>query len=209
MTLPVEVQEALIALADQGEVVWQKVAAITADLLEQDGAVRMRVYQDVAATLGMKGSGVRAWVGVYKMVGDDLLTEFPQYRFTHWRTFISAAAKTGRSVADLAMQYAVTEGDYAGMPIPPDALAAQLGNPRDNRDPYLKALDRAASAIATAQRHMPTEAPNRAAWMVGLRQAQDLVEKLVEMGGCYFNPGCGAGMVLDAQEAERASEPAS
>ncbi len=185
MSLPPEVQEALIALADQGEVVWQKVAAITADLLEQPGAVRMKVYQDVGATLGMKAAGVRAWTGVYKSVGDDLIQEFPQFRFTHWRTFLGAAAKQGKTVADLAMQYAVTEGDYAGLPIPPDALAAQLGNPRDERHPYVKALERAANALATSERHM---LPDHPAWMVGLRQAQDLIEKLAQLAAAELEP---------------------
>lgn len=150
--IPPDVQEQLIALADAGENVWQQVAVIALQLCEQPGAQKMRIYQDMAALLGMKKSGIRNWVNTYAAVGDDVLTEFPQFRISHWRVLMAAAHRQNVPVVQLAMQWAATEDSYGGRPIPPDALAAKLGKPVDERLPLVKALERAGSAVASAQR---------------------------------------------------------
>lgn len=154
--LPDEVRERLIALADAGEHVWQAVAVITLDLLAQPGVAKMRTYADVGACLGMRAAGVRAWCGVYQAVGDDLLVEFPQFRFTHWRVLTAAANRLKKPLPDLAVEWAATADSYAGQPIPPDALQAKLGRPADDRPPLVKALERAEAAILAAQRNCPT-----------------------------------------------------
>ncbi len=154
MNMPDEVRDRLIALADANEHVWQAAAAITLELLDMPGAQKMMVYADVAACLGMKSAGVRAWCSVYKAVRDDLLQEFPQFRITHWRMLIAGARRLGRPLADLVMEWARTADAYAGMPIPPDALAAKLGKPREDDEggPFEKAIERACRAIVSAQR---------------------------------------------------------
>lgn len=154
MIIPGDVRERLIALADAGEHVWQLVAVMTLDLLDQPGVQKMQVYTDVAACLGMKGSGVRAWCTVYRAVGDDLLVEFPQFRLSHWRLFITASRRLKRPLLDVVMEWAATADDYGGLPVPPDRLAAGLGqsDAEDNRSPFEKAIERACLAVISAQR---------------------------------------------------------
>lgn len=151
--LPEEVRERLIALADAGEHVWQAVAAITLDLLAQPGVQKLRLYADVGACLGMKSAGVRAWCGVYQAVGDDLLVEFPQFRFTHWRVLTAAANRLKKPLVDLTLAAAASADNYGGQPVPPDVLAVQLGKPQDDRPALLKALERAGAAVVAAQRN--------------------------------------------------------
>ena len=134
--LPEEVRERLIALADAGEHVWQAVAAITLDLLAQPGVQRLRLYADVGACLGMQSAGVRAWCGVYQAVGDDLLVEFPQFRFTHWRVLVAAANRLKRALVDLTLAAAASADNYGGLPVPPDVLAVQLGSPGMTARPW-------------------------------------------------------------------------
>jgi hypothetical protein len=53
---------------------------------------------------------------------------------------------------ELTAEVAATADHYSGLPIPPDALAAKLGAPKDDRPPLVKALERAGAAIVSAQR---------------------------------------------------------
>jgi hypothetical protein len=151
--IPDETRELLVALADEGEKVWQEVAVVTMQLLGEPGAVKMRIYSDVGACLGMKSAGVRSWVGTYQAVGDDLLAEFPQFRYSHWRILVPAARKSGKSIAELAMAWAVTADAHNGMPVPPDKLAAALALPKGEKDPLIAGLERAGAALVSAMRY--------------------------------------------------------
>jgi hypothetical protein len=190
-SLPEAVRERLIVLADQGEAVWQQVALITLGLLAEPTAVKMKIYQEVGACLGMKSAGVRSWVSTYQRVGDDLLAEFPQFRYTHWRTLLGAAHRTNKSLGELAAQWAATADDYAGLPVPPDKLAAVLGTPKDERPPLVKALERASGALVSAMRAAPPD-------------MQSELERTAEVGDALIEQAAAVLGVTDAP-AQRAT----
>ena len=113
----------------------------------------MEIYQDVAVLAGQKASTVRAWATYPKIIGDDLLAEFPQFGLSHWRLLVRAARQTKSPLIVVVGQWAATAGDFGGMPIPVDALAAKLDGRPDERNPYARALERAQRALASMARH--------------------------------------------------------
>lgn len=158
VTISPELRDDIIALSESGERAWRGIAIAARLILTKSDSPRMQVYQDVAALARQKAATIRAWVGMHKAVGDDLLAEFPQFGLAQWRLLVRAARQSGRELSAITVEWAATSDDYAGLPIPPDALAAKLdGGPQRDADPYRRALERAERALASAARHAPTE----------------------------------------------------
>src|SRR3990167_2817498 len=151
--IPDDLRDRIIALADAGEIRWRGIAVITRAILTQTDIPRMRVYGDVAALAREKAGTVRAWTTYHKIVGEALLDELPVFGYSHWRLLVRAARQSGRELSDVALEWAATADDYAGLPIPVDALAAKLNGRPDPRPPYERARERAQRAVASMARH--------------------------------------------------------
>lgn len=172
VTLSGEAQNALMAAADYGEKQWLRVARITAsELAMRDGVPKMAMYSEIAKWSKTGADAVRAWHGLYRDVGEDLILEFESvFGIAHWRIMIPCARRSETvgstpkkeradmlrsEIARIAMEWAATADDYSGMPIPVDALAAKLGKPKDKRTDWEKAVDAAQRAATRLLRHAP------------------------------------------------------
>ena len=174
LAIPQRAQEQLIALADAQEEVWRGTSKIIVALIKDsesdamaEGVVvqKMKLYQDVAALVGVKSVTVRGWLRVYKRVGDDLLDQYP-FRFAHWRTLLKlVTGKTvdekRRNLEELAEQYAATSDDYGGKIIPPDVLSEKANGAVKEKDPFGSGVRAAVIGLTKALRHKDGKAPKR------------------------------------------------
>ena len=163
-SIPDNYRNALIALADQGEEQWRAAARLLDALIDDAAAEKialpkMKAYQDAAALLGVKTVTVRGWVAVHTIVGDALLDEFDSvFRFAHWRAMLPIAKREGKPVEEIARDLAATADDYAGMPIPPDVIAARAASkPKTRREIFEDEINRARAALSIAINHAPHE----------------------------------------------------
>jgi hypothetical protein len=157
MNIPSDYQSRLVQIGHDNDIAWVKAAQVVAELLDDakaEGIARMQVYQDAAALLGVRSVTVRGWVGVYRAVGMVLLFEYDGvFCYAHWRALASRARAEKRDICDLAREALATSDDYAGLPIPPDVLAARNGT-KPPADPFLAALERVERDVASLKRHV-------------------------------------------------------
>jgi len=78
------------------------------------------------------------------------------FRFAHWRAMLPIAKREGKPVEEIARDLAATADDYAGMPIPPDVIAARAASkPKTSREIFEDEINRARAALSTAINHAP------------------------------------------------------
>lgn len=157
-------RNAFIALADQSEEQWRAAARLFDTMLDDAAAEKialpkMKAYQDVAALLGVKTVTIRTWSAVFHAVDEALLDEFDDvFRFAHWRAMLPIAKREGKPVEEIARELAKTADDYAGLPIPPDVIAARAATkPKTSAEIFEDQINRARAALSTALNHTPRD----------------------------------------------------
>lgn len=114
---------------------WAEIGAAVGQWLEEAQVAHKRsgkktpldkekFYDDCGVFLSKSGNTVRQYMGLARDTA-DVRDEFPQFGGAHWMLFRAQAKREGREIGVVAGEWAATECEFAGRPVPVKVVKAR------------------------------------------------------------------------------------